>query len=492
VIAMKYSGCWILFAGMALLGSACSVGPKYAKPAAPVPPAYKEPPPASFKEGSVWKFGEPKDAADRGKWWEVFNDPQLNALEEQIDPSNQTLAVAEAQFRAARSAIKVARAGLYPSVAAGVFVGGSQQSATRTTGFPITTPPLATLQIAFDASWEADVWGRIHNTIEANVANAQASAADLATVRLSLQAELAANYFQLRGLDAEKQLLDSNVAAYQKALDLTTNRYNQGVASRVDVVQAQTQLETTRAQATDTEVLRAQYEHAIATLIGKPPAEFSVAPAAMSSKPPSIPAGLPSDLLERRPDIASAERHMASANAGIGIAKAAFYPSITIDASAGLQSSSLLEFFTWPSRIWSIGPTLAQTLFDAGRRRGLSAQAQASYDAVVAGYRQSVLNAFQEVEDDLAALRILEQEDREQTEAVRLAARSLELAMYRYQGGITTYLEVITAQSADLLNERTAVSILTRRMVTSVLLIKALGGGWSVSALPSTQQLAGK
>ncbi len=489
---MGRSGCWILLAGMAVLWSGCSVGPKYAKPAAPVPPAYKEPPPPAFKEGGAWKVGEPKDASSRGKWWEIFNDPELSALEEQVNPSNQTLAAADAQFRAARAAVKVARAGLYPEVTVSPSVTGSQQSGSRNTGFNFATPPVANLQIPFDASYEVDVWGRIHKTIEANIETAQAGAADLETIRLSLQAEVAIDYFQLHGLDAEKQLLDSNVAAYQKALDLTTNRYNQGVASRVDVVQAQTQLETTRAQATDTGILRAQYEHAIAILIGKPPAELSIAAAPIRSKPPSIPPGLPSELLERRPDIASSERRVAAANAEIGIAKAAFYPSLTIPASFGLQGSNLTNLFTWPSRVWSLGPNLSQILFDAGRRRAVTAQSQAFYDAAVASYRQNVLSAFQDVEDNLAALRILEQEDREQAEAVSLAERSLELAINRYQGGITTYLEVITAQAAALLNERTAVTILTRRMVSSVLLVKALGGGWNSSTLPSATQLSGK
>ncbi len=482
----------LVLAAIALTSGGCTVGPKYAKPVAPVAPAYKEPPPPSFKEAGAWKIGEPKDASGRGRWWEVFNDPELNALEEQINPSNQTLAAADAQFRAARATIRIARAGLYPQIVAAPSVTGSQQSGSRNTGFVLPTPPLATLEIPFDVSWEIDVWGRIHKTIESNIENTQATAADLETVRLSLQAELATNYFELHGLDAEKQLLDSNVEAYQKALDLTTNRYNQGVASRVDVVQAQTQLETTRAQATDTGVLRSQYEHAIANLIGKPPSELTIAQAPIHSKPPAIPPGLPSELLERRPDVASAERHVASANAEIGIAKSAFYPTLTFPASFGIQSSNLQSLFSWPSRVWSLGPTLAETLFDAGRRRAVTAQAQAAYDATVAGYRQSVLNAFQEVEDNLAALRILEQEDREQAEAVRLAERSLELAINRYQGGITTYLEVITAQAAALLNERTAVEILTRRMVSSVLLIKALGGGWESSTLPTPVQLSGK
>jgi NodT family efflux transporter outer membrane factor (OMF) lipoprotein len=482
--------CWALLTGAALLAPACSVGPKYSRPGAPVPPAYKEPPPASIQ--GQWKPSEPKDDTHRGNWWEVFQDQQLNALEEQINPSNQTLAAAEARFRAARAAVRSARAALYPVITGGTSITGSQPSATRSATRLFPTPAAADLQIPFDSSYEADVWERIHRTIAANIRNAQASAADLETVRLSLQAELAVDYFQLRGLDAERQLLESTVSAYQKALELTRNRYDQGVASGVDVVQAQTQLETTRAQATDTDVLRSQFEHAIAILAGKAPSELSISRSPLTLPPPVIPVGLPSELLERRPDVASAERLVAAANEQIGIAKSAFYPSVTLGIAAGLESSNLVDLFAWPSRFWSLGPSLVQTVFDAGKRKAVSEQAQALYDASVAAYRQTVLGAFQEVEDNLAALRILDQEDKEQTDAVRFAERSLALANNRYQGGITTYLEVITAQSAALANQRTAVGILTRRMAASVLLIKALGGGWDASSLPSDQQLMNK
>ncbi len=342
---MKQGKVWALAAVAGLL-AACSVGPKYARPTAPVPDVYKEQPPASFKESGAWKVSEPRDDTQRGKWWEIFGDLQLNALEDQVNPSNQTLALAEAQFRAARAAVRVTRSGLFPTITGGFTPAGSQISGTRSTSRVIPTSPSADLQIPFDASYEADVWRRIHSSIEAGIAGAQASAGDLETVRLSLQAELALDYFQLHGLDAQKQLLDTTVAAYDKAVELTQNRYNQGVASRLDVVQAQTQLETIRAQATDTGVQRAQFEHAIAILIGKPPAEFSIRPAGLAATPPVIPVGVPSQLLERRPDIAAAERRVAAANSQIGVAKAAFYPTLNLSAGAGLESANLIDLFS--------------------------------------------------------------------------------------------------------------------------------------------------
>ncbi len=470
---------------LGLIGVACSVGPKYQRPTVQVPNDYKEPPPGDFKE---WKTANPQDHIQRGKWWEAFQDPQLNALEEQVNGANQSIAAVEAQFRAARASIRVARADLFPTLSGNAAVTGSQASAHRS----FSTGTLADMQFGPSASWEPDFWGRVRHNVEANIENAQASAGDLETIRLSLHAELATDYFLLHGLDAQKQLLDSTAAAYKKALDLTVNRYNQGVVSQVDVAQARTQLETTRAQATDTTVLRAQYEHAIAILTGKPPAELTIGTTAITSKPPSIPGALPSQLMERRPDIAAAERRVASANAQIGVAQAAFYPNITFNASAGLESTSLLNLFTWPSRFWSLGPSASQLFLDGGRRRGVTDQAQASYDVAVANYRETSLVAFQDVEDNLAALRILTQESIEQADAVTAAERSLQLANNRYLGGITTYLEVITAQGAALANERTAVDVLTRRMTASVALIKALGGGWEATALPSQADLLPK
>jgi NodT family efflux transporter outer membrane factor (OMF) lipoprotein len=445
---------------------------------------------------------QPSDGAPRGPWWEIFQDPQLNALAEQINVSNQNIAVAEAQLRGARAAINVARAALLPTITGRVTLTGARPSLNRPGVQNASEVPRADYLLPMEASYEADVWGRIRRNVEASIANAQASAADLETVRLSLHAELAVDYFILRGLDAQKQLLDFTIAAFERALELTTNRYNQGVASRVEVEQARTQLETTRAQAIDIGVQRAQFEHAIAILLGKPPAEFTLPPARMSMRlpdipaglsirpsdipgglpllvpPPAIPVGLPSELLERRPDIAAAERRVAAANAQIGIAQAAFYPTITLTGAVGLESSSLANLFSLPSVLWSIGSTIAEIAFDAGRRKAVTEQAQAAYDATVATYRQTVLTAFQSVEDNLAALRILEEEAQQQDKAVKAAETTLLLAINRYRGGVTTYLEVIIAQSAALAAERTAVDLLTRRMAATVLLIRALGGGW--------------
>ena len=464
---------------LTLVITACSVGPKYQRPEARVPPAYKESPPASFKEAEGWKVAQPNDGAPRGQWWEVFGDPELNALEEQVDVSNQTLAVAEAQLRGARAAIGVARAALFPTVTGTASVTGARQSLNRS-GAPAkpSNETRSDYLLSLDTSYELDVWGRIRRNVEASTASAQASAADLETARLSIHAELATDYFILHGLDAQRQLLLLTTAAFEKALQLTINRYNQGVASQVDVQQALTQLETTRAQAIDLGVQRAQFEHAIAILLGKPPAEFTIPPAPISIQPPAIPAGLPSELLERRPDIAAAERRVAAANEQIGIAQAAFYPTVTLRPTIGLESTSLSNLFSWPSALWSFGASLVQTAFEGGRRRALTEQAQAAYDATVATYRQTVLVAFQGVEDNLAALRILEAEAEQQGKAVQAAKTTLLLALNRYQGGVTTYLEVITAQSAALTATRTAVDLLTRRMTATVLLIKALGGGW--------------
>lgn len=473
------------------LSTGCSVGPKYSRPSATVPSAYKEPPPPAFKEMKEWKPAQPIDGALRGKWWELFGDPQLNALEEQVNiNSNQTLAQAEAQFRAAQAAIRVTHAGLFPVIGAGATTTESQQSANRTfAGRGFSTSAVSDFQIPFNISYEPDFWGRVHLALQGNLANAQASAADLETARLSIQATLAEDYFQLHGLDAQRQLLESTVADYQKALDLTVNRYKQGVASQIDVAQAQTVLEQTRAQATDTEVQRAQFEHAIAILIGKPPAEFSIPVAPIAVTPPDIPFGVPSELLERRPDIAANERRVAAANAQIGIAQTAFYPNLTLSGAAGVESTRITTLINWPARFWSLGASLTQTLFDAGRRRALTDEAMANYDATVALYRENVLSAFADVEDNLASLRLLEQEARQQDAAVKAAQRSLELAINQYKGGITTYLQVITAQEAALADERSAVDILTRRMAASVLLVKAVGGGWTNANLPTANDL---
>jgi NodT family efflux transporter outer membrane factor (OMF) lipoprotein len=485
---------------MTLATTACMIGPNYQKPAVQVP--------ATYKELNGWKAAQPSDDMPRGKWWEIFQDTQLNALVEQIDVSNQTIVIAEARLRSARAAINVARAALFPTIAGRVTLTGSRPSLNRAgAGENASEVPRADyLFPSIELAYEADVWGRIRRNVAANIANAEASAADLETARLSLQAELAVNYFTLLGLDAQKQLLDFIIVAFARAVELTTNRYNQGVASQVEVLQALTQLENTRAQAIDVGVQRARSEHAIAILIGKPPAEFTIPPvlapvrlpeipAGLSiqpsdipgglpvlMQPPPIPVGLPSELLERRPDIAAAERDVAIANEQIGIAQAAFFPTVTLASALGLQSSNWTNLFSLPSVAWALGSTVTQIIFDAGRRKAVTEQTQAAYDATVAAYRQTVLTAFQSVEDNLAALRILEEESQQQDKAVKAAEAALILAINRYRGGVTTYLEVIIAQSAALTAERTAVDLLTRRMVAAVLLIRALGGIWQTAS----------
>jgi NodT family efflux transporter outer membrane factor (OMF) lipoprotein len=459
------------------LVTACSVGPDYVRPDAPTP--------AAFKETQGWKPAEPRDGELRGKWWQIFGDPLLDGFQEQVSISNQNLALTEARFRQALALVRSARSAYFPTVTGEVSATRSRSStgssSTRISGGSVTSRTLAA-----DASWEIDLWGRVRRSVESNEASAQASAADLETARLSAQAALAQNYFNLRALDTDKQLLDDTVAALERSLQLTQNRYAAGVAAKVDVIQAQTQLKTTQAQALDVGVQRAQLEHAIALLVGKAPSDFSIPAAPLAAAPPPVPVGLPSALLERRPDVAAAERRMAAANAQIGVAKAAYFPSLTLSASGGYQSTSAADWLTAPSRFWSFGPALAATLFDAGLRRAQTDQAIAAYDATVATYRQTVLTGFQEVEDNVAALRILEQEAAVQQEALAAARQSLELTLNQYKAGTVSYLNVVTAQTTALASERTAVDIQARRLVASVLLVRALGGGWSAAALPGS------
>ena len=466
---------------LAATTAACAVGPNYKKPAVPAPAAFKEQP-----VPGEWKQAEPKDTAARGKWWEVFGDPLLNELEEQVSVSNQTLAQAEAQYRGARAAARGARAALFPALTAGASVNRGISSSNRPLTPPGTGSPTVNDFVApADLTYEIDVWGRIRRSVEANVASAQASAADLESARLLLHAELAVDYFLLRGQDAEKQLLDTTAGAYEKALDLTVNRYNQGVVSGVDVAQARTQLYSTRAQAVDLSILRAQLEHAIAILVGKPPSELAIPPAPDPGKVPFIPGAVPSELLERRPDIAAAERRVASANAQVGVATAAFFPTLMLAVTGGFEAASVSKWFNWPSRFWSLGASVLGTIFDGGKRKAATEQAVANFDAAVALYRQAVLNAFLEVEDNAAALRLLAEEAALQADAVTAAEKALTLARDRYQGGITTYLEVVTAQNTALINERVSVEIATRRMTAAVNLVKALGGGWRATDLPN-------
>ena len=478
---------WALPAALALAAASCAVGPNYKKPAVSVPAAYKEPPPDSPAAApEAWKPAEPRDERERGKWWEVFGDPELSALEEQVTVSNQSIAQAEAQFRGARAAVRLARSEFFPTVTASPSASRSKASTSRATSFSAASSgrTITDYQLPVDLSYEVDVFGRVRRSVESSVASAQASAADLEAVRLTMHAELALDYFELRSLDTEKDLLDTNVASYEKALQMTVNRYNQGVVSGVDVAQAQTLLETTRAQATDLTVRRAQLEHAIATLTGKAPADFTLPATAGLTPPPAIPTGLPSELLERRPDIAASERRVASANAQIGVATAAYFPKLLLAAAGGYESATLADWFSLPSRFWSIGPSLVATLLDGGKRRAATEQAYAFHEASVAAYRLDVLTAFQDVEDNLAALRILAEEASQQAAAVTAAEKSLTIARNRYLAGTTTYLEVVTAEAIALSNERAAVQIQARRLTAAVNLIKALGGGWRASDLP--------
>jgi NodT family efflux transporter outer membrane factor (OMF) lipoprotein len=468
-----------------LLSGACAVGPKYQRPSAPVPAAYKEQPPAFSKDGTPWKQVQPNDAMPKGKWWEIYNDPQLNALEEQVSISNQNVLAAEAQFREAKDAVRIVRSGLFPIVTTAPSIINSRGSSGATSA-PATGAHM-TYDLPVDFSYQLDLWGSIRHSVSASAALAQVSAAQLENARLSFQSELAQDYFQLHGTDGNQDLLERTVASYEEYLQLTKNRYNGGVASGGDVAQAETQLDTARAQLIDLEVARAQFEHAIAILTGKPPAALALPSATIKSPPPPIPVGVPSALLERRPDVAAAERQVAAANEQIGIAQAAFYPALTLSASAGLQSANFLKWFSWPSRFWSVGPQLTETLFDAGKRRAQVNLAQAAYDATVANYRQTVLTSFQQVEDNLAALRVLANEASAENDAVQAAERSLQISTDQYKAGTVSYLQVITSQAIALQDERTAVDILTRRMVASVLLIEVLGGGWDASTLPTAK-----
>jgi len=466
----------ILCFGLLLIGG-CSVGPKYSKPTTQIPPAYKE--------NADWKAAQPSDQAQKGNWWEIFQDPQLNALEEKLTVSNQSLRAAVDRFREARDVLRETRSSFYPLVTASVSATQNRQSSNKALRGSTSPANYSDLILAGDVSYEADAWGSVRHSVESSRALAQASAADLETIRLSLHAELALDYLTLRGLDAQKQLFDTNVDAFDKALQLTESRFQGGVASREDVDLAATQLEQTRAEDIDITSARDQFEHAVAVLIGQPASSFSLDPAPLPAIPPVPPPGLPSELLERRPDIAEAERRVASANEQIGIARAAFFPTITLGLLGGFEGGRFPNWLTGPSAIWSIGASAAETVFDAGRRRAVSDQAIASYDELIADYQQTVLTSFQQVEDSLSDLRVLDDEAKTQDAAVAAANRALEQSTNRYKGGLDTYLTVITAQSAALANERTAVSLLTRRLTSTVLLVKALGGGWDVSKLPA-------
>lgn len=460
--------------GLLGLVGGCSVGPDYQRPAAPVPPAYKEQAPGA---GAGWKPATPQRAASDAPWWRVFNDPVLDGLLRQIDVSNQNVAAAEAAWRQAVAAAASSRAGLWPSLTAGAS-GQRAQSSTRT-GNRTVTRTGNSFDLSLGTSWDADLWGRLRRGAESADATAQAGADDLAAARLSAQATLAQLYMQLRIADDSRRLFDTTATAYARALQITRNQYDSGLAARADVVQAETQLKQAQAQAIDTGVARAQYEHAIAVLVGLPPASLTIPPAPTPPVVPGIPAGLPSALLERRPDIAAAERRMAAANARIGVAVAAWYPSLTLGGNAGFAGSALDTLVRASNGLWSFGPQLAQTLLDGGQRRAATEEARAAYDEAVARYRQTVLVAFQEVEDQLAILRILEAEAQVQAEALRSAERAVELVFNQYRAGTLPYTSVITAQATALGERQKALAIVQQRLVAAVLLIQALGGGWS-------------
>jgi NodT family efflux transporter outer membrane factor (OMF) lipoprotein len=471
-------------AALCALLAGCTVGPNYKRPVAPAPPAFKEnAPPPSIPNGS-WKQAQPSDQVLRGKWWEIYKDPQLNALEEKVAVSNQTLKAATEQYFSARAGVQVAHAAYYPTLSAGPSISRQHLSQNRPTAVPGAVEQYGDFSLVGQASWEPDLWGQVRRAVEASRATAQASAADLANVELSIRSELAQDYFELRGLDLQMQLLDNTVVSYSDYLDLTRTRFKGGIATDSDVALAETQLKSTQAQDIDVGVARSQFEHAIATLIGEPASTFNLQQAPLSLSLPQVPTGLPSELLERRPDIAGMERRAGAANAQIGVAISAYYPNITLTGTGGFESNNAGTWIQGPSALWSLGASAAELLLDAGRRHAVTEQARDNYEVTVANYRQSVLNAFQEVEDNLAALRILDQESATQAEAVAAAQRSLQLSTVRYKQGLVNYLEVLTAQTALLTNQRTQADITTRQFAANVLLIKALGGGWDTTQLP--------
>jgi NodT family efflux transporter outer membrane factor (OMF) lipoprotein len=469
-----------------LLLTGCMVGPKYVKPTVPTAPAFKEAGPDAYKENANWHVAQPADTTQKGEWWKIFSDEELNTLEPQVAANNQDLKAAGARFREARALIRFNHSSLFPTVGVAPFVGGVRESSNQPyfSATAVNGNGQSALQLPVDLNYEIDLWGRVRRGVSAAREEAQASAADRQTAMLSLQAELAFDYFEARSADAAAKLLNDTVKSYEEAFRITSNRFEGGIAPKSDVDQAETQLEAAKVQARDVTLQRAQFEHAIAILLGKPPAAFSLATLALNTRPPSIPTGLPSELLERRPDIAAAERRVAEANDRIGIARAAFYPTLSLNGALGVEGSTFANLFNPASLLWSIGPTLSQTVFDAGRRSSLSEQANASYDETVANYRQATLNAFQQVEDNLVALRVLNEEADHQHRATLAAQSAEQIFNNRYVGGLDTYLQVVTAQTTALTNERNEIDIMRRQMDASVLLIKALGGGWNVTDLP--------
>lgn len=483
------------FAFTTLLLTGCMVGPKYHAPAATAtaPPAVYKESPTQFQDTDGWKVAQPQDAMLHGKWWEIYNDPELNALEEKLNIDNQNIKQFFENFLEARTLVAQARSQLYPTVGASLGYSRSQSSANL--GNSATANPgksSSLISLPFDVSWEPDLWGKVRNTIHAEQYSAQLSAADLENEKLSEQASLAIFFFEIRGQDALQKLLNDTVEADKKALDLARARYETGVDDRISVAEAEATLESVQSQATNLGVARAQFEHAIAVLAGANPSQFSIPVKPSLTNSPAIPIGMPSALLERRPDIAAAERGMAAANAQIGIAYAAYYPSLSLSASGGFESSSFTHFFDWPSRFWSIGPTLSETIYDGGLRRATVNQFITTYNADVATYRQTVLTAFQQVEDSLAAVRILSQQIIKQEQAEKSSEEVLRLEMARYETGVDPYLDVVTAQTTLLNNQQTLAGLHVQEMTASVQLIEALGGGWDRSQLPTPSDVSKK
>ncbi len=483
--AQRVIGC------LSALTAGCTIGPAYHTPQVPPAAAYKEV--AEQSDGIGWKLAQPMDAVIRGKWWELFGDSGLNELEEQVDVSNQNIAAAFASFMQARAIVRQAQAQYYPTLSVGASLTRSRQPGTGVAGAVAagTSQTVASnvFSLPFDASWTPDLWGRVRNLVKSNVAAAQASAADLVNTRLTAQAEVAADYFQLRGQDDLIRLTTETVSAYRKSLQLTRAQYETGIGTDEAVAQAEVQLRTTETQATNLGIARAQYEHAIALLVGRPASVFSIPVTSFNIRLPPVPVGVPSQLLERRPDIAADERLVAQANAQIGVAESAYFPTLTLGASAGFENSSLADWLKWPSRVWSLGPSVSETLIDGGLRGATVAQYRATQDQAAATYREAALTAFQQVEDNLAGLRILMQAIRQQQDAVTSSQRYVNIATDRYKLGLDPYLDVITAQTSLFSNQQSAITLRMQQLVDCVQLIEALGGGWDETQLPTQQDI---
>ena len=469
----------------------CNVGPRYTRPVMPAPPAFKESGPQQAADGSTWKPAQPQDAALRGKWWEIYQEPELNALEDKLNISNQNIAQSYANFVAARAQIQQARSSYYPTMSVGASYSRSRSPQSQS-GSSSANPNSNLFNLPFDVSWEPDLWGRVRNTVHQQSYAAQVSAADLENLKLTEQANLAVSYFQLRGQDALEELYQKTVEVDQQSLELTHALYKSGIDNDEAVAQAEIALNSAEATATNAGIARAQYEHAIALLVGEPASTFSIPVKALTTRVPDIPLGVPSELLERRPDIAAAERTMAEANALIGVEKAAYYPTLSISGTVGFEASKISQWMTSPSRYWSVGPTASETIFDGGLRKSTMAQYAALYNADVAGYKQTVLAAFQQTEDSLSSSRLLTQQIEQQQETIASAQRFLDVATARYMTGLDPYLNVFTAQSTLLANQQTIITLCVQQMMSSVQLIEALGGGWDIAQLPSEQEVRAK